>query len=454
MRGGEPEGAGGRERGEPDEDLPPFDREKFLDRWLPAVRSRYFRLYLCGHLLSVIGGWMQEAALRWYVQTQLHGIRTEFWLGMTGAVAALPIVLFSPMGGAIADRFPRRQVITWTQALGMTVALTLGVLVWANLLPLAGVLALAAMHGTFLAFDIPARQSFTIEMVGRRDLASGIALNSTIFNIGRFLGPMAMGAVLLSPLGMPACFLLNAASFVPLILLLLLAHLPPRLSSETSPYDRQPRDERSAVLGGFRIVRDRPRILWLLITLGCFLLAGGCYPTLLAALADKELGAGAAGYSALLAANGLGSVAGALIVMAMHRATSRRVPIVAGISLVSATMVGVYFTDRLWVACVLLFGAGAGYIMFLPSANSTIQLGIPDQIRGRVMSMWVLTFGAALPVGSVLAGTVAAQVGTRATMLLQGLGTIPTIALAAVALGLPETRSAAPAKDDDVEHGR
>lgn len=436
MRGGGGEG----ERGKKNTHGEDVDGESFLDRWSPALRSGFFRLYLCGHLLSVIGGWMQEAALRWYVQTQLHGIRTELWLGITAAVAALPIVLFSPVGGAIADRYPRRRVITWTQVLGMAVAMVLGSLVWLDWLSLTAVLILAAMHGTFLALDIPARQSFTIEMVGRRDLASGIALNSTIFNIGRFLGPMAMGLVLLSPLGMSACFLLNAASFAPLILLLLFAYLPSDHVFEPTTSKRTGVSQ----LGGFQFIQSRPQTLWLLITLGCFLLAGGCYPTLLAALADNELRSGAVGYSALLAANGMGSVAGALLVAGLHRSTNRRTPIVTGIALVAVTLIGVYFTDRLWVACVLLFGAGAGYIMFLPSANSTIQLGIPDEIRGRVMSMWVLTFGAALPIGSVLAGAIASQIGTRSTMLLQGLGTIPVIALAIVALGLPESTEVDP----------
>jgi len=177
---------------------PPPARASALVRWYPALRFQYFRWYLAGHLLSVIGGWMQDAGLKWYVQTLTKEIGSEFWLGLTTAMASVPILIFSPIGGALADRWSRRLVIAGTQTAGMFIALLLGILVWVNLLPLWAVLIFAALHGTFLAFDIPARQAFAIEMVGPRDLMSAIGLNSTIFNLGRLLGPMCAATVMLS----------------------------------------------------------------------------------------------------------------------------------------------------------------------------------------------------------------------------------------------------------------
>jgi MFS family permease len=378
---------------------------------------------------------MQDAALRWYVQLSTRDVGSEFWLGLTAAVAAAPIVVFSPLGGAVADRFPKRRVIASTQSIGVLLAALLGLLVWMDRLPLWGALALAALHGSFLAFDIPARQAFTIEMVGRRDLASAIGLNSTVFNLGRLMGPMAMAIVL--PIGLAACFLLNGLSFLPLIALLLLA-APPRGDGVLEGVGMARPKGVSDLLAGFRSVFDRPRAKGLLTTLAVFLLTGGSYPTLLAALADYTLERGAAGYSALLASNGLGSVAGALVVASLHRAASRRGPIVAGVGLVSLGLIAASATTTLWIACVSLFAVGAGFILFLASANSTIQLGIPDEIRGRVMSMWVLVFGLALPVGALAAGQLAHAFGTPVVLRAQGVGSIAAVILAFVAMSRPD----------------
>ena len=429
-------------------------RPSLLVRWYPALRFDYFRWYLAGHLLSVVGGWMQDAGLRWYVQTLTKEIGSERWLGLTAAVASLPILIFSPIGGAMADRWSRRTVIAATQTAGMVIAILLGILVWMNLLPLWGVMIFAALHGTFLAFDIPARQAFAIEMVGPRDLMSAIGLNSTIFNLGRLVGPMCAATVMLSggliigalvwvginPSSLPseayagisACFILNGFSFVGLVIVLVFMKLPRMQGIHDAPR-RGPQRFRE-VLGGFHAILERPMALGLMSTLGIFLLAGGSYPTLLPALAGNVLNTSEEGYGALLTANGLGSVVGALVVASIHSIRSRRAPILAGLGLVSGGLIATAYSTSLLLAQISLFITGIGFIMFLASANSTIQLGVPDEVRGRVMSMWVLTFGVGLPIGSLVAGTIAQQIGTPNTLLLQGIGSIPAILLAAYVL--------------------
>lgn len=447
-------------------------------RWYPALRFQYFRWYLAGHLLSVIGGWMQDAGLKWYVQTLTKEIGSEFWLGLTTAMASVPILIFSPIGGALADRWSRRLVIAWTQTAGMVIALLLGVLVWFDFLPLWAVLIFAALHGTFLAFDIPARQAFAIEMVGPRDLMSAIGLNSTIFNLGRLLGPMCAATVMLSggliigglvligfhpkilpseaEAGIAACFVLNGFSFVGLVIVLVFFNLPRMEGVHDSP--RKTSRGFRAMWGGFHAVIERPKALGLMSTLGIFLLAGGSYPTLLPALAGNVLDTGSIErveangrekiiessteqnvrgeeiYGALLTANGLGSVVGALVVASIHSVRSRKAPILAGLGLVSGGLIATAMAPGVFLAEIALFFTGIGFIMFLASANSMIQLGVPDEVRGRVMSMWVLTFGVGLPIGSLIAGVIAEQIGTPNTLLLQGFGSIPAILLAAYVL--------------------
>jgi len=249
---------------------------------------------------------------------------------------------------------------------------------------------------------------------------------------------------------------LNGISFVGLVIVLVFLKLPRMEGVHDSPR-KTPRGFRE-MWGGFHTVVKSPKALGLMSTLGIFLLAGGSYPTLLPALAGNVLDTGSGQrienhtkesviessteenvrgeeiYGALLTANGLGSVVGALVVASIHSVRSRRAPILAGLGLVSGGLIATALAPGVFLAEVALFITGIGFIMFLASANSTIQLGVPDEVRGRVMSMWVLTFGVGLPIGSLIAGVIAEQIGTPNTLLLQGFGSIPAILLAAYVL--------------------
>lgn len=374
---------------------------------------------------------MQQNALGWYVQTLTRSIGSEYWLGLTSACQSLPIVFFSAHGGMVADRFAKRPLLVLTQAVAMVLAITFGFLITWDMAPLWSVLCFAAMLGTTMAYDIPIRQAFAVEMVGRRDLMSGIALNSAVFNVGRFTGPMIAGFVI-STLGIAACFVFNGLSFLGVIIALSLMVLPKR--PKKADVDHSPPD----LLGGFRTVLQTPRLLGMLGMMASVLITGGAYLALLPALADNHLGLNEKGYAALMSCNGLGGLLGALMVASVKEISARKSAIKLGIGLIASGLIVLSFCNSVWTACPVLVITGAGLVLFLASTNSTVQLSISDSIRGRVMGIWVLIFGASQPIGSYTAGNIAHYLGTPTTLLCEGFGCLAAGVWAVYVLSLPE----------------
>lgn len=398
-------------------------------RRFPALGHQPFRWYLSGSLVSVIGTWMQQAALLWHVQMLTRADDPEYWLGVTAGTVGVPIVLFSPFGGALADKLNRRWLIVGAQTVFMVLALGFGLLVLADWTPIWVVLVFAGLNGLVMAYDIPARQAFAVEMVGREDLMSAIALNSASFNVGRLLGPMVAGWVI-AGLGIGYCFLLNGGSFVGVILALTLMRLP-----RVSP-DPAAREHERGTFAGFIALFSDWRLARLFLTLAIVLITGGTYLTLLPALADKVLGIDAGGYSILLTFNGLGSLLGALAVGSTRSLSSRQPTMLLGIVLLGGGLVTLSLARSEMVAAAILVVTGAGFVTFLASTNSMIQLSVSDAIRGRMMSIWVLVFGACQPIGNFAAGAIASRIGTRQTMLLEGMACL----LAALAVTLHQAR--------------
>jgi MFS family permease len=427
------------------EEESPAERER--RGWFPALAHRNFRNFLVGQFVSVVGTWMQTAALAWYVQILTHDVGSEYWLGLLAALTALPIVVFSTAGGVVADRFSKRLVVMTTQAAAMLLAFAFGTLVLLDAAPFWSIFAFAAMTGVINAFDVPARQSFAIEMVGRTDLLNAIAINSSVFNAGRLLGPLAAGLAIWgsnaacdrldwganlpasADPGVAACFLINGLSFLGVIAALGLMR--------TGELHRSATKSAGAATGtfagltaGFRTVFASRHLLGLISTLGLVLLTGGTYVALLPALAQNELGLDEGGYSLLLAANGLGSLLGALAVTRIDSLAARRPAIVAGILAMALGLLACGSVRHPLVAGLSLVLAGFGFLLFLASTNSTVQLSVEDDVRGRVMSLWVLTFGWAQPIGSYLAGQIAHHFGTPLTLQLVGAATFLAALLA------------------------
>lgn len=374
---------------------------------------------------------MQQSAMGWYVQTLTRGIGSEYWLGMVSVYQSLPIVLFSAHGGTVADRYPKRPLLIITQGLSMVFAVTFGILISFNLAPLWTVLCFAAAWGTMTAYDIPIRQAFAVEMVGRKDLLSGIALNSAVFNVGRFTGPMVAGVVI-SVVGIAACFVLNGLSFLGVIFALSLMALPKRTVMEPPSHSR--RD----LFGGFTTILATPRIFGMMLVLAAVLITGGAYLALLPALAEYHLGVQEKGYAALMSCNGLGGLVGALTVASVKDVAARRTTIKLGIVLIGCGLLLLSSCNTLWTACPTLVVTGAGLVLFLASTNSTIQLSIADSIRGRVMGIWVLVFGASQPLGSYIAANIARFVGTPTTLFYEGIACLLAGVGAIYVLSLPE----------------
>ena len=384
-----------------------------------ALRHDFFRWFLLGHTISVVGTWMQTAALGWFVQTTTRNSESgsEYWLGVTAAMNSLPVVLFSILAGMMADRWPKRQIILWSQTGSMISAAVFGYLVMelGADLPFWSVLVFAAANGTFLAFDIPARQAFAVEMVGKEDLLSAIAMNSAVFNAGRLLGPAFAGAAI-AWVGISWCFFLNAVSFLGVIGTLLMLrpsheHVPVVAHSGTG-----------GIWQGFRTVLDNRKLLGLMAALALTLITGGAYLALVPALAQNQLGLDATGYTTLMTLNGFGALFGAFLVGRAEGINSRQPTLVYGLATMSIALMALGMANSLGLAGICLFFVGMGFILFLTSTNSTIQLSVADAVRGRVMSIWVLVFGAAQPVGNYFAGHLASAVGTSRTMFVLGSG--------------------------------
>lgn len=372
-----------------------------------SLRNRNYRLFWFGQLVSLAGTWMQDVALSWLVLTLTDSPEA---LGLTMTIRFLPALFLSLYGGVLADRLPKRKAITGAQIAQMLVALALAVLYSTDLITVGLIYVLAGLRGLVDSIEGPTRLAFVSEMVGREDLPNAIALNSTLFNAARIAGP-AVGAAVISTLGLGACFYLNAASFAAVIGALLAMRpeelrVSPRVSREGS--FQQLRE-------GLRYARSTPDVVLVLIIMGALGAFGYNFMTMTPLVTKYVLFAGASTLALLTTSMGAGSVIGGLFVAWRARPTRRRL-------LVSA----VWFTLTLaatavsrWeaVTAILMLVLGFTGILFMTTANTRLQLSVPGHIRGRVMGMYGLLFVGTTPIGSYLIGWLAETVGVVATVL-------------------------------------
>ncbi len=378
-----------------------------------ALRHRNFRLFFIGQFVSLAGTWMQVVALGWLV---LELTNSPFYVGLVSTLTSLPILLFTLWGGVLADRVHRRRALVLLQSLMLADALALALLTLTGHVTVHWVMALALMHGTSAAFEVPIRQAFIIEMVGREDLMNAIALNSSNFNLTRIFGP-ALAGVIVGSVGVTLCFFVNAASFVAVIVCLLLMR-----GSPAAP----PASARSALstLGeGFRYVRDHrlPRDLLLLTAL--YAIFGFAFVSMLPVLARDVLRAGAEGYGGLMTAVGVGASVGALGMAAFgHRVARLRIIRGAGMAF-ALTLALAALAGSLWLAAGVLAVAGCAMILNNVSTNTQLQVAAPDHLRGRVMGFYSLMVLGMAPFGSLQAGWVSEHFGVPISLALGGLVT-------------------------------
>lgn len=376
-----------------------------------ALKHRNFRLFFMGQLVSLIGSWMQSTAQGWLVY-QLTG--SKVMLGSVAAAGALPMLIFSVWGGSLADRYSKRTVMLFTQSVMMLLAFAFAALMWSGHIQPWHILLLAASGGMAMAFDVPARQAFTVEMTSREDLMNAVSLNSSIFNGARIVGP-AVAGFLMAHVGMIWCFLLNGLSFIAVIIGLLMMRLP-----RFVPPAEMGSTGRHMIDGFVYVAGHRPaRVMLLLVgVVGIF---GWSYSVLLPAYATDILHVGERGYGALLSANGFGALLGALTVATYGNRVEPRLMILGGLWMFSVMLLLLAVVQWFPLALVCLAVGGWGMLLFFSRANTLIQTSVTDEMRGRVMGIWALVFGGMMLVGGIESGLLSQAVGVPWTIVVGAL---------------------------------
>lgn len=375
-----------------------------------ALAYRNFKLFFSGQIISLVGKWMQMVARAWLVY-RLTG--SPVLLGLVGFAGQVPVFLLAPIGGAVADRHNRHHIVIATQATSMVLTLVLAALTIGGVVRVWHIMTIAALLGVVNAFDVPARQAFIVELVGREDLLNAIALNSSMFNFARVVGP-ALAGIVIAAVGEGWCFFADGVSYVAVIAGLLLMKVTPRV------HDAQRPSAISQITEGFRFVAHTPPIRALLILLGLVSLVGMPYAVLMPIFAEDILHSGPRGLGLLMGAAGVGALVGALTLAGRRnvRGLGRWVAFAAlgfGGMLITFT-----FSRAFWLSMLLLVPVGFAMMVQMASSNTLIQTMVPDRLRGRVMSLYSMTFIGMAPFGALLSGAVADRLGAPHTIAIGG----------------------------------
>lgn len=375
-----------------------------------AFSFRDFRLFWFGQIISLSGSWMQTVAQGWLVYSLT---KSPLHLGMVAAANALPILLFSLFGGLIADRYPKRNLLLITQALSIIPAVLLGFLASRGTVTVWHVAALAAFLGTINALDIPVRQSFLAEMVGKSHIANAIALNSAAFNGARIIGPVFAG-VAIAYLGIPACFYLNALSFAAVIIALYRIEARGEIRGRSEGILRD-------FNKGIVFIRSNRDIYNVFLLIAVFSVIGLPYISLLPIFAAEVFHAGAKGLGFLVGASGIGALTAALLIAARRDIRDKTRFMSFAALTFSAALFFFSLSNIFWLSLLVIMAAGWGMVSYLAVANSFIQITVPDELRGRVMSLYSLVFLGTVPIGNALMGLIADRTGTPRAVAISGV---------------------------------
>jgi len=376
-----------------------------------ALRHRNYRLWFIGQLVSLMGTWMQSTAQGYLIFELTH---SPAYLGYVGFAAGIPSWLFTLYGGLIADRMSRRNLLVITQTAMMALAFVLAGLTYARLVQPWHILGFAFLLGIANAFDAPARQAFVLEMVSREDMTNAIALNSTMFNAATAVGPAA-GGLLYAALGPAWCFTINGASFLAVIAALLMMRIKP-----FPPPPRQ-RSALAEVATGLRYVRNDIVARTVIIHLGVVALFGISFVALMPAWAVTVLGGDATTNGFLQSARGIGALVGGLMMAATSSYLARGKLVNLGSFVLPLCLLAFAVLPSLPASLLTLAGVGWGFLVFANASNALVQIQVPDELRGRLMSIYTLSFFGLMPVGALLAGSVADWIGEPLTVALGAL---------------------------------
>ena len=390
-----------------------------LDQTFAALKYRNFRLWFVGQMVSLVGTWMQATA-QGYLVFQLT--QSPAYLGYVGFAAGLPVWLFTLYGGVISDRMARRTVLVITQTAMMILAFVLAALTFGGLVQPWHIVLLAFLLGIANAFDAPTRQSFVVEMVEREDLTNAIALNATMFNMATAAGP-AVAGLTYALVGPAWCFTLNGLSFIAVIAALLLMNI------KAVPMPQRKTSALGDLKEGLSYVASHETIRMLMTHLGIVSVFGFSVVTLIPAWTVEILGGDATVNGLLLSARGVGALVAALTIASLGRIKFKGKVLTLG-SFVLPSVLLIFAAVR-WLPLSLLafVGVGWGFMMNVNIINALVQTHIPDVLRGRVMGIYTLIFLGLMPIGSLMVGTLAVQIGEPAVVALNGLALLAVAAL-------------------------
>jgi MFS family permease len=383
---------------------------------LHALGHRNYRLFFSGQSISLIGTWMTRIATSWLVY-RLTG--SALLLGIVGFAGQIPAFILAPFAGVLVDRWNRHRLLVVTQVLSLLQSLAMALLALTGLIKIWQVIVLSVFQGLINAFDMPARQAFVVEMVDRReDLANAIALNSSMVNAARLLGP-SIGGVIIAAVGEGWCFMIDAISYLAVIASLVAMTITPRMLKPTSDANifQQLRD------GWTYAARFAP-IRKILVLLALVSLVGMPYTVLMPVFANDVLHGGPNTLGLLMAASGVGALVGAMFLAARRSVLGlgKYIPLMAGAF--GAGLIAFSFTRVLWLSLTLMIGTGLGFMVQMAASNTVLQTIVDEDKRGRVMSFYTMAFMGTAPFGSLLAGAVAERIGAPHTLLFGGIGCI------------------------------
>jgi len=416
------------------------DQVRGVLRAFLALRHRNFRLFWTGQLISLIGTWMQTTGQAWLVLELTH---SALLLGLVGALQFLPVLILSLFGGVLADRLPKRTVLRFTQSFATLQAFVLWILVATGEVRLWHVLVLASLLGLTNSVDMPTRQAFVVEMVGREDLPNAIALNSSLFNLARILGP-GLGGLIIAWLGVAPLFLLNAISFIPVIIGLFLidkSTLYAQVKRIPAGKDAPGQGTLQSMREGLAYVARTPSILLIITVIGVVSLFGINFNVVLPLFATDVLHVGAVGFGFISSAFGFGSLCSALWL-----AWSNRRPgvtwLLYGIGIFCVLEILFALSHLYLLSLVLIAGVGFAQIAFSATANTIVQTVAPDRLRGRVMSVYMMVFAGSVPPGNLFTGGIA-HLFSAPVALLAGAGLSLAAGVVAWTLRAPAEKSLA-----------
>jgi MFS family permease len=375
-------------------------------------RHRNYRLFFAGQLVSLVGTWMQNIALAWFV---VELTRSPVAVGVLAFCRFFPFTLFGLVAGVIADRFELRRLVLVTQSASMAVSLALAGLAFSGVAEVWHVYALAALGGTALVFDAPGRHALTYQLVGRDELPNAVALNASMFNASRVVGP-AVAGVLIAGVGVATCFALNAVSFLAVLASLLLMR-----ERELFDVDR-PRERPTLVQGareGLAYARRTPRVRTVLLITVVVSTVGFNFHVLVPVLASETLDSGSVVFGILSACFGLGALTGALLTAALGRASWKA--LLAGVGGFSLALLALAPQHTVVACAVLLYVTGVCFTVWSANSQSILQLSAPDHLRGRVLSLFLFAFAGLAPLGGLLAGWLSEVGGTGLAFATAGV---------------------------------